>query len=189
MKKTLLFIFSTLIIVGCTTSETQEVETEIEEVTEITYANFGAEVTPEGAIDQVEMADLFKNLSAGDTIPVKFISNITQVCQKKGCWMKMELTEDEPVFVRFTDYGYFVPFNAGDHKAIVEGRAFLSIVTVDELKHYAKDAGDSQEEIDLITEPEISYAIQADGVLIEESALMDEETAAVETADEGHDHE
>lgn len=147
-----------------------------EEVVEVTYSSFGTEITPDGAIDFVEMTDKFKNLEEGDTIPIKFASTISEVCQKKGCWMKMDLDGEEDAFVRFTDYGFFVPFNAGDHKAIVEGSAFISVVSVEELQHYAKDAGKSEEEINQITEPEKRFLIRADGVLIEDIALAETET-------------
>ncbi len=113
-------------------------------------------------------------MKEGDTLPIKFKSNIIEVCQKKGCWMSMDLDGDKDAFVRFTDYEFFVPLDAQDQPTIVQGRAYLSVVTVDELKHFAKDANKSQEEIDAITEPKITYAIQADGVLIQNRV---EETA------------
>ena len=40
------------------------------------------------------------------------------------------------------------------------------ITSVEELKHYAEDAGETQEVIDAITEPEISLAFEAKGVII-----------------------
>jgi hypothetical protein len=49
---------------------------------------------------------------------------------------------------------------------VVKGKAFVSIESVDELKHYAKDAGKSQAAIDSITKPESTYGFMADGVLI-----------------------
>jgi hypothetical protein len=32
------------------------------------------------------------------------------------------------------------------------------------LRHYAEDAGDSQEEIEKITEPKINFGFEADGI-------------------------
>ena len=40
---------------------------------------------------------------------------ITDVCAKKGCWMKVVDGDDE-IFVKFRDYGFFVPRNAADHR-------------------------------------------------------------------------
>ena len=163
MKKIFVLAFTAIAFTGC---KKQEQLTEPEVV--VTYSTFGEKITPDNAVSQVEMLEKFQNLKEGDTIPVKFKSNILDVCQKKGCWMSMDLEGDKDAFVRFTDYGFFVPLDASNQESIVEGRAFLSIVTVDELKHYAKDGGKSQEEIDAITEPKITYAIQADGVLIKD---------------------
>jgi hypothetical protein len=45
--------------------------------------------------------------------------------------------------------------------------AYLEEVSVDDLKHYAEDAGKSQEEIDAITESEMAYTFVAEGALIQ----------------------
>ena len=49
--------------------------------------------------------------------------------------------------------------------ALVE---YHELESVDELKHYAKDAGKSQAAIDSIQTPVTTYAFIADGVLIKE---------------------
>ena len=164
MKK--IFILASLAF--ALTSCKKEVEQPIEPEVAVTYASFGDEINLEEAITSEEMLEKFHTMKEGDTIAIKFKSTILDVCQKKGCWIKMDLGSDKDAFVRFTDYGFFVPLDAANQESIVEGRAFLSIVTVDEQKHYAKDGGKSQEEIDAITEPKITYAIQADGVLIQD---------------------
>ncbi len=169
MKKIFILASIALTIISCKKQEEQPIET----AETATYTSFGEEITLDQAITQEEMLEKFNNMKEGDTIAIKFKSTILDVCQKKGCWMKMDLEGDKDAFVRFTNYGFFVPLDAANQESIVEGRAFLSIVTVDEQKHYAKDGGKSQEEIDAITEPIITYAIQADGVLIEDK--VDEE--------------
>lgn len=166
MKKILLLVAMALFMMNCKKTEEQATEAEIE----VTYTGFGAEITPENAISQAEMTEKFQNMKEGDTIAIKFKSNIIEVCQKKGCWMSMDLEGDKDAFIRFTDYEFFVPMDAQNQPTIVEGRAYLSVITVDELKHFAKDAEKSQEEIDAIIEPKITYAIQADGVLIQNRA-------------------
>ena len=112
------------------------------------------------------MMEKFKSLKEGDTLEVKFKSGINEVCQKKGCWMTLDLADDKEAFVKFKDYGFFVPKNAQDKEVIVNGKAFVSIESVDVLKHYAKDAGKSQAAIDSIVEPKVTYSFMADGVLI-----------------------
>jgi len=132
------------------------------------YAAFGSKITADKALTKEQMTQKYASLKKGDTINVKFKSKIMSVCKKKGCWMKMDLAENKESFIRFKDYGFFVPLNADNSDAVVSGKAFLDVISVDELKHYAKDGGKSQEEIDKITQPKITYAFQADGVLIQE---------------------
>ncbi|HLA56532.1 MAG TPA: DUF4920 domain-containing protein [Flavobacterium sp.] len=132
------------------------------------YASFGSSITPAKALTAAEMLNKYKSLKKGDTIAVKFASKVTDVCKKKGCWMSMALSNDKESFVRFKDYGFFVPLNADNSEAVVSGKAYIDVVSVGELQHYAKDGGKSQEEINKITEPKITYAFQADGVLLKE---------------------
>lgn len=131
-----------------------------------TYASFGKKISADSAITANEMFEKYKSLKDGDTISVKFASKINEVCQKKGCWMNLELDKESKSFVRFKDYGFFMPLNASGSEAIVNGKAFVSVISVDELKHYAKDEGKSQAAIDSIKEPEVTYSFLADGVLI-----------------------
>lgn len=132
------------------------------------YAAFGGKITADKALTKEQMTQKYASLKKGDTINVKFKSKISSVCKKKGCWMKMDLADNKESFIRFKDYGFFVPLNADNAEAVVSGKAFLDVISVDELKHYAKDGGKSQEEIDKIKEPKVTYAFQADGVLIQE---------------------
>lgn len=132
------------------------------------YAAFGSKITADKALSKEQMLNKYVSMKKGDTINVKFKSNISSVCKKKGCWMKMDLANNKESFVRFKDYGFFVPLNADQSEAVVSGKAFLDVISVDELKHYAQDGGQSQEEIDKIKDPKITYAFQADGVLIQE---------------------
>jgi len=68
--------------------------------------------------------------------------------------------------VRFKDYGFFVPKDISGKDVIVEGKAYSTEVSVEELRHYAEDAGKSKEEIMAITEPEQTYAFLATGVRV-----------------------
>ncbi|GLB53862.1 hypothetical protein NBRC110019_29030 [Neptunitalea chrysea] len=135
---------------------------------EVVYKSFGDEIVSSGAISTSELTEDYKHLKAGDTIDVKFEGTIESVCQKKGCWMKVGLEQGEETFIRFKDYGFFVPMNASNKQTVVSGKAFVTETSVDELKHYAKDAGKSDAEITAITEPKREYAFLASGVLIEE---------------------
>lgn len=136
------------------------------EVAKVEYAKFGDSISVDGALSTDEMMQKFAELKEGDTLEVKFKSEINEVCQKKGCWMTLDLSDDKEAFVKFKDYGFFVPKNAQYKEVVVNGKAFVSIESVDVLKHYAKDAGKSQAAIDSITKPKVTYSFMADGVLI-----------------------
>ena len=130
------------------------------------YAVFGDTIDDKHTLNADEVADKFTHLKAGDTLPLKFKSKILSVCKVKGCWMNLELTQKDTVFVKFKDYSFFVPRNAQGNEVIVEGKAFLSVETVAEQRHYAQDAGASPEEIQKITSPKKSFSFVANGVLI-----------------------
>jgi hypothetical protein len=130
------------------------------------YKLFGDKFALNNVLTNKQMLKKYKTLKKGDSIAVKFQSNIKEVCKKKGCWMQMDLTDNSQSFVRFRDYGFFVPLNADNSEAIVNGYAFIDVVSVDELRHYAKDAGKSADEIKKITKPKVTYSFTASGVYI-----------------------
>ena len=105
-------------------------------------------------------------MKEGDTLDLKFATKINEICQNKGCWMTLDLGNNEKSFVKFKDYAFFVPMNAQNRDAVVEGKAFIEETSVDELKHYAEDEGKSQTEIDNIKEPKKELKFLAHGVLI-----------------------
>ena len=73
---------------------------------------------------------------------------------------------EDTVFVRFLDYGFFVPTEGAEGKRTVAGEAFYD-TSRPKLKHYAEDA-ENGEEIDAIIEPELRLAFTATGVMIED---------------------
>ena len=165
MKKIVLVAAFAVLLVNCQDKKETEVGV-VETENTSSYTSFGESISEEGALSSTEMMEKFASLKEGDTLNVKFKSSINNVCAKKGCWMTLDLTNDKETFVKFKDYGFFVPKNAGEKEAIVNGKAFVSIESVEDLQHYAKDAGKSQEAIDSITEPKVTYSFLADGVLI-----------------------
>ena len=51
-------------------------------------------------------------------------------------------------------------------EVVVNGKAFVAEVSVEEQRHYAEDAGRSKEEIEAITEVQKTLSFEADGVLV-----------------------
>jgi len=132
----------------------------------VEYAAFGDKIVADKALSKEQMYAKYKSLKNGDTINIKFKTVVKDVCQKKGCWMALQLPDEKESFVKFKDYAFFVPFNSAGQEAVVSGKAFVSEVSVAQLRHYAKDGGESEAAIAKITEPKKTYGFLADGVLI-----------------------
>jgi len=160
MKKVVLLFFVSLLIFSCK-NETKESNADV------AYASFGEKITDEEVLTKEEIIEKYKNLKSGDTAYVKFTSKVNEVCQAKGCWMKLDLGEEEAM-VRFKDYGFFMPKNIADRVVIVNGKAYVSEMSVEEQRHYAEDAGKTPEEIEEINEIKRTLSFEADGVLVKE---------------------
>jgi hypothetical protein len=162
MKKIFAIATLSVVLVSCNKKEEEAVKSE----SKFTYASFGVKITEKNAITKDEMLTQYKLLKAGDTLNVKVATKINEICQNKGCWMTLDLGKDEKAFVKFKDYGFFVPLNAQKRESVVEGKAFVEETSVTELKHYAEDEGKSVAEIAKITAPKTEYKFLAHGVLI-----------------------
>jgi uncharacterized protein YdeI (BOF family) len=135
-------------------------------VSAITFAQsqtFGEELSDTKAEKATTLA---KSMDGKETMQVKLQGEINEVCQMKGCWMTVDAGKDTEIRVTFKDYGFFVPKDAAGKTAVFEGEAKFETLDVKTLKHYAEDAGKSQEEIDAITEPETRLTFVATGVEI-----------------------
>lgn len=116
--------------------------------------------------DIKETSKVFQNLMASDSLNVQVKGTITEVCQAKGCWMKVNLSDSEEIFVRFKNYGFFVPTDAAGKNVIMNGLAFVEEMSVADQRHYAEDKGATKEEVAKITEPKRTLRFEADGVRI-----------------------
>ncbi|NQX85188.1 MAG: DUF4920 domain-containing protein [Flavobacteriaceae bacterium] len=168
MKNIVVLLMLFTAIFGCKNHEKEVVETkEIQssEQNEVKYASFGDKIEADGAITSAEMAERYQKLKEGDTLKTKVKGTILEVCSKKGCWMMLDLGKNKEMMVRFKDYGFFMPLNAKG-EVIVDGKAYVTVISVDELRHYAEDAGKPKKAIEAITEPETTLAFEATGVLL-----------------------
>ena len=126
----------------------------------ITYVNFG---------DAINM-DFSYSEKIQDNFEITNISGqIIDVCPKKGCWMNVKVNTDT-VFVKFKDYGFFVPKTGIEGKHILmSGNIFRDTISVERLRHYAEDAKKSKEEIELIKVPEYKINMIANAVAIRDN--------------------
>lgn len=125
---------------------------------------YGEKITTDGALS---FADVVRKVQGGnDFSDVKFTAKITDVCPKKGCWLKLETPQGEEVMVKMKDYAFFLPIAAKGKQVVIEGEVVMKTTSVAELKHYAEDAKKSQAEIDAIKEPKKEVRVTAKGIVI-----------------------
>lgn len=173
MKKILLTLALVGIITACKNDKTEEVpaaqtsETENVEMA-VNYQSIGEKITNETAISSEELLKKYQDLKPGDTLNLKFASQVKEVCQNKGCWMKVDLGGEEAM-VKFKDYGFFMPKDLAGQKIIMAGKAYIEEMSVEDQRHYAEDGGATPEEALAITEPKRTLSFEANGVLIPES--------------------
>ena len=123
---------------------------------------YGAGTTSEGS---VAVADMEKKM-VNNKFEGKITGKVVEVCQEKGCWMKIEKPGGETMMVKFKDYGFFMPKDIVGKEVVLDGAASLKETSVKQLQHYAKDAGKSKEEIEKIKKPKKEVQFVANGVLV-----------------------
>ena len=154
MKKSLILLAILTAFFGMTQAQSSE-----------KAVSYGEKITSENAVDASKITSL---LSEVDSVHTKIVGTVSSVCQKKGCWLKIDLGDEQMMMVRFYDYGFFLPMDCEGKKIVLEGSAFRTVTTVDELRHYAEDAKKSKEEIESITSDEKVISFEATGVLLYE---------------------
>ena len=128
---------------------------------------YGDLITADDAMSYEEL--IAKLGESQELTDIKVEGKVEGVCQAKGCWMNIVSEKDanmEAMFVKFKDYGFFMPKDLAGQNVIMHGKAFKEETPVDELRHYAEDEGKSKEEIEAITEPKVELKFLADAVLI-----------------------
>ena len=125
--------------------------------------SFGENIEEGSIIENSKIQNLFL---AKEKFDAKLKAKVTDVCQMKGCWMKLEIGDEKDIMVNFKDYSFFVPKNIIGKEVIVSGEAFKRNISVDELKHYARDRGENESAISLIVEPKEIYSLTAKGVIL-----------------------
>lgn len=125
---------------------------------------YGKPINSDQAIDVDQLKSSF---GADSTFNGKIVGEVVGVCKKKGCFLQLKRDgEEEPILVRFKDYGFFMPQDIVGKTIVLDGEAKVKETSVAWLKHYAEDEGKSAAEIAKITEPKVDITIIADGVVV-----------------------
>jgi hypothetical protein len=127
-------------------------------------SSFGAEFTADEVVPADQLLTTYERTELVDTLQTTLKGTVNSVCQAKGCWMTIAAGEGEEMMVKFKDYGFFMPKDISGREVVMHGMAYYQITPVDELRHFAEDAGKSPEEIAEITEPKTELHFLADGV-------------------------
>ncbi|MFW0739511.1 DUF4920 domain-containing protein [Flavobacterium sp. T12S277] len=128
---------------------------------------YGADVSKASETKAITVEKLKSELektSKAQNISVKGV--VTDVCPKKGCWVTVKTEDGSPFFVKMKDYAFFVPTALKGKSIVLEGTAEKKITSVEELKHYAKDAKKTKAEIEAITKPKEEIRFMADGIKV-----------------------
>ena len=130
------------------------------------YFSVGEEVDVNNILSVYQMQERYENLRVGDTLNVTFKGDVASVCKEKGCWLKVGLEDGREVMVKFKDYAFFVPKDIEGKEVIMEGKAYVTKMSVEDQRHYAEDAGKTAAEVEAIKEPAVTLSFIAEGVKI-----------------------
>ncbi len=116
-------------------------------------SSFGERITADQAItvDQLQKV-LVSKAEDSRKMDVKIKGVVTDVCAMEGCWIKVQ-SPDGKIMVKMKDHKFTVPVALNGKTVVIGGSAEEKITSVEQLKHYAEDAGKSKAEIAAIREP------------------------------------
>jgi hypothetical protein len=157
MKK----LFLLALVFGALSCNQAPKETVAVEAVEFQY--YGDEITEENAVPATQLVALMGDATEKE---MKIVGTIEEVCQKKGCWMKLDLGNGEKMRITFKDYAFFVPKDASGREVVLDGLAMIEETSLESLRHYAEDAGKSKAEIEAITEGTKELVFEARGVIL-----------------------
>lgn len=133
---------------------------------EKSFKSYGEAFDPANAQDISKLVAL---MGEQDSIMVTLTATIDKTCAVKGCWMQLKTDTENTMRVTFKDYGFFVPKSGMEGKVTtITGFCKREETSVEDLKHFAKDAGESDEYIAAITSPKTELNFVASGVIIED---------------------
>jgi hypothetical protein len=152
MKGLLSFSVIALVLIGCGTQK-----------------NLGKSYGPSKvdvskAISVEEMIQDYASKSG--RVEYTFEAELNEVCSKAGCWVNIDKGNGDTFMVRFKDHFTIPPSTEVGTGAYLHGWMYRDTVSVDMLRHFAEDAGKSQEEIESITESKYTLGFEADAITL-----------------------
>lgn len=96
----------------------------------------------------------------------KVQGKVVEVCKAMGCWAKLEKADGSTIMIKVKDHEFAMPEDIVGKIVVAEGKAEVKETSVSMLKHYAEDAGKSEEEIAKIKEPKKEVLMTIKGVKV-----------------------
>lgn len=128
---------------------------------------YGEEVSNTLINKAILVQELEKDLKGANMIESVVVrGEVTDVCLKKGCWISVKTETGVPFFVKMKDYAFFVPVALKGKNVVLEGSVERKITSIEELKHYAKDAKKTNAEINAINVPKEEIRFLASGIKV-----------------------
>lgn len=128
---------------------------------------YGADISKTSEDNAISVEKLENKLKKEDKLENTIVKGeVTDVCEKRGCWVTIKTESGSSFFVKMKDYAFFVPTALKGKNVVLEGIAEKEITSVEELKHYAKDAKKPKAEIDAITTPKEEIRFVANGIKV-----------------------
>ena len=111
----------------------------------------------------LKMADVLKTYEKYKGQPVAMTGSVKKVCEMSGCWFEMADGKDS-VRITMKDYGFTVPKEILSKSVKVVGVMEQKELPAKVIKHYLKDEGRPQAEIDKVKQPQKVFEFVATGV-------------------------
>lgn len=128
-----------------------------------TATEFG-DVSKMGA-DSTQLDAVVKNYEKYKTQTILTSGTVKKVCEKMGCWFVLEDGKTQ-VRVLMKDNGFSVPANLVGKRVKMLGSIQQKELPVKVLRHYLKDEGKSDKDVEKITQPQTVFLFEASGVRI-----------------------
>lgn len=128
---------------------------------------YGKDVSSSSVNNAVSVEKLENKLKTDNKLENVIVKGeVTGVCPKRGCWISLKSEDGTSFFVKMKDYAFFVPTALKGKNVVLEGVAEKKVTSVEELKHYAKDAKKTKAKVDAITKPKEEIRFIADGIKV-----------------------
>ncbi|MBD1395924.1 DUF4920 domain-containing protein [Pontibacter sp. JH31] len=163
MKNLFVLLLAAATLCGCSQATTVA---EDQEVTAGAAADhtYGTAFTEENVLSASQLQEA---VAGQDSIQATVTAEVVQSCQSKGCWMDVKLQDGSTMKVTFRDYGFFLPVeDLSGRKVVFTGTAKHEVISVDDQRHFAEDAGKTADEVQAITQPKEELRFVADGVIL-----------------------